>query len=443
MSLRTSLLLVIASALGACDQPNMSNPPLDFAGVDGFINPSDGNMGGGDGPTQPALDAGPDVDGPTIVITLPTASSIAGGVIKVQATITDPSGVDDKTVQAVFTGNLMFQVSLSPTGNHVYEGSFDVRKLGTNFVFPSVSVRADDLLGNHGDAGLEFIIDNVPPTISLDPPKVQASEPFMTMTGTVAACSAPFDPVGDESANDGKVVQRIVSLKARIEDHGNSAPGELTHYIAALDPNSALLAIIPTGNGPLVVDSDNDGICDELNPLLIPTNGPITASDQSIELNLVPLNAGGKPDFSNSGGTLAPGCGQNGEAGAAAPPLLCDKAGTTLTYVLMNASDPTPEIFSIPAVVANDFQCIGLQFDSMNRIGYGKACAAVVAADKAGNVGVSSPLRFCIDDGASACTGYTFTATDCTGKFDPMTNKVVAGTCTPKVFPANEVVATK
>jgi hypothetical protein len=430
-------------ALGACDQPNMTQPPLDFAGIDGFIPSGDGSMGGGD--AMPAIDAGPDKEGPTIVITKPVASEILGGIVTVTATITDPSGVDDKTVQAVFTGNLMYQVSLANAGNNVYEGSFDLRQLGTSFVFPSLSVRADDRLGNHGDVGLEFIIDNVPPIISLDPPKLQVAEHLMTMSGTVIACSQPYDPVGDESANDGEVVQRIVSLKARIEDHGNSGPGQLAHYFAKVDPNGATLVIIPTANAPLVVDTDNDGFCDAINPLLIPVNGPITASDQSIELSMTPLLVGGKANFVPFAGTPTAGCGQNGDpATTTAPPVLCKFAGTSLTYALMNGTDPTPEVFSLPAVVANDLQCIGLQFDSMNRIGYGKACAAVVAADLAGNVGVSAPLRFCIDDaGATKCTGYTFNASDCTGKFDKTTNAVVAGTCTPRTFPAsNEVVLT-
>jgi hypothetical protein len=346
--------------------------------------------------------------------------------------------VDDNTVLAVFGGDLMLSVMLTSQGNGSYSGFFDVARLGTSFVFPSLSVRADDKAGNHGDVGIELIADNVPPVISLDPPLMQVSESLMN--DTVIACSAPFDPVGTESASDGDSVDQIIPLKARVEDGGNSAKGLIGRYFSGLNPSSVKLVIIPISNGPLVVDSDGDGICDEINPLLIPVAGAITASDQSIELNLEALPASGTPDFSVHSGTAGPGnCTQTGDTAVTTPPAkLCSNAGTSLSYILTNGTDPTPEIFTIPPAAHNSFQCVGLPFDSKNRIGPGKACAAVQGFDIATNRGVSAPLHLCIRDAAGlGCAGYTFAATDCTGKFDKTTMKVVAGTCTPRTFKAS------
>jgi hypothetical protein len=445
MRVRPLAYCCVVLLVAGCADNSTNPPPLDFGpGQEGSV-PDDlagADLTGVDGIVTG--DGGPDTQPPTIMLMTPMAGNIVGGVITVSATITDDQGVDDKTVTAVFTGNLMYQVALANTGNNLYQAKFDMGQLGTGFVYPSMSIRADDKAGNHAELAVELVLDNVPPTITMDSPAVFASKAVTMGNNTTIECSQPFRPLGDESTRDGQTVKQIVTLRGRIADSGNSGPGQQIFLFAGTDPNSAKVSIIPPANGPLVVDSNGDGICDELNPHLIPTTGPITSSDQSIELELVPLQKGGLPNFFPSAMAPPAGCQTIGDPGVmAAPGPLCPNlvGATTITYVLMNGLDPVPQVFSIPPVVSNTFQCEGLQFDSKNRIGPGKACAAVQASDLAGNRSVSAPLHFCIDNGAGSCTGYTFAATDCTGKLDSMGNVIAGSTCTARTFPAsNEVV---
>src|SRR5262249_24286874 len=113
--------------------------------------------------------------GPNIEFVAPLAGQFVGGGITTPANITDISEVVDASVKAVWGGLASTAVTLKRTapGSNEFAAPYNVRALGTNFVLPSLSIRADDELGNHSEQGQGIVVDNVPPILEMDPPKVR------------------------------------------------------------------------------------------------------------------------------------------------------------------------------------------------------------------------------------------------------------------------------
>ena len=387
--------------------------------------------------------------GPVISIQNPIAGKFVGGLVNVKATIIDAemSGINDATVMAVFAGGANFQVALarSLTDSTQYSAVFDIHKLGTNLSFPILTVSADDTLGNHTDFSEILLIDNVAPTLSLDPPNIRVA----VKNGMQQwQCSVSFDPVGAESLNDGDdpgADRQILTIKARIEDAGNFASGQLVEYVSDIDHTTVRLVAIPApaaGSAPiLAVDSDGDGICDDVNPKLVQVmTGTATSAAQYIQVGMTQVTAPGTPDYFTSGPPPA-GCDVLGDPTLTkSPDPLCPTSGTQLTYGLRYLEASTPAIWTLPPVAATNSGCIGLQFDTLNRLPEGPACFAVAATDNTGNKSISAPLRTCIRRTSMAnhpCD--TFTPPNCTGTYDPATQATSATTCTPRTFAPNKV----
>ena len=108
---------------------------------------------------------------------------------------------------------------------------------------------------------------------------------------------------------------------------------------------------------------------------------------------------------------------------------------TSLTKAIFYSADPeTPAVYTIPPAIAGDqVQCMGLPFDfKANGVSDGWTCVAVEAADQAGNVGVSPPLRLWVDLDAVGMGKVPTNAgatPSCTGSYDPATKKSTLGTC--------------
>jgi hypothetical protein len=164
-----------------------------------------------------------------------------------------------------------------------------------------------------------------------------------------------------------------------------------------------------------------------VNPTLIPTSD-VMMSGEALALAMSPLAKGtGTPDYRAQPGTPT-GCAEIGDAGTTMAPLrLC--TGTSMYYVVPPFTDPTGAVFSIAPVSATE--CVGLQLDSLNRLPEGPTCVITRAVDRAGNQNVSYPLHICINRGGGLCNGFTPTASDCTGKWDKVNQKLLAGTCNP------------
>src|SRR5262249_55530287 len=149
-------------------------------------------------------------------------------------------------------------IPLTAIGNNTYQNVFDLRRLpnSTRIQFPAVEVVADDIHGNHSrTGGIEFTIDLVPPIAALDPGNLWVID--CDMTAQACECSAPFDPVGNDAANDLQHVQQVFFLRAEIHDFGNLGVGSPFTIIALVA--NANLAILDDTSKPLVVDTDGDG----------------------------------------------------------------------------------------------------------------------------------------------------------------------------------------
>ena len=142
------------------------------------------------------------------------------------------------------------------------------------------------MVGNETVVGYDFAVDNIAPVADLDPPNLRDSQ-----LDRVLRCSHEFDPLGNNSfdgdmPNDRKMVPQVFDLRARIEDDGNRAAGLKLTPISLVDPHETSVYILDDETQPLIVDTDGDGSCDAINPLLIPTTQPPTQNNQVLKVRL-------------------------------------------------------------------------------------------------------------------------------------------------------------
>lgn len=390
--------------------------------------------------------------GPTIDVLTPTPGEILGGIIEIQADVQDDAGVLDTSVVAVLGHNSVeYTVPLVATGGGPYRGTFDSRQFPRNWLFPSISVRAADQLNNESEVGFLVALDNTAPIASLDPPVsfylAQLNASFQK------EASRPFDPVGPGVPNDTDRVPQIFFLRARIEDQGNQAAGLTQQPIALVDRSSVRLYVLDDTSRALVVDTDGDGFCDEINPLLQPSTNPQT-TNEVLALLMEPITPGGSADYRPLADPLPAGVDTWGSDDEPPPPLCSnteDDGGLGLgafTRAINYTVDPAePAIYSLPTVMdGHPIFCAGHQFDALaNAISEGWACVAIRAEDNVGNVGVSTPLRIFVDYTLDGQPFYDpATAPACTGTWNPQTQTVDTGTpCQfdpdTQLFRANQV----
>lgn len=396
-----------------------------------------------------------DNKGPEITFVKPVAGEFVGGVTEIRARIVDAdgSGIDESSVRVVFGHDQTKTAVLKrvSAASDEFSTLYDIGKLSEDFVSPAVSIRAADTLGNDGEEGIQVIVDNTRPRIELDPPPIRLAK----IQNGIAMCSVAFDPVGDESANDGETVRQLVSIKARIEDAGNRGPGLAVERFAGVDPSSVTLYALPAGGGnALIVDTTGDDKCDDINPLLLP-RAAVTASNEVLALAMTPLAEGGVPDYSQFQAPapqpwLGLGCQQLGDGQPVVPRTLCKPTSLTIALPWVEPQSP---IYTLPPV-GSDLDCVGLQLDTLNALPEGPLCVVVRAVDKVGNVNVSPPLRLCVKRSSDYTGCDAWTLPDCTGTYLAASNTVDtsapcvpythANTFDPQIvydtrFPANEV----
>lgn len=392
-----------------------------------------------------------DSAGPTITVDEPAAGQLVAGILHVSATITDPAGVDELSVVATIAQ--VHDFDLVHVGGDTFVGSFDTRQLPTTMVYPNLIVRARDSVGNERAVGLIITLDNLPPIVDLDPPPMREME--YQSSREANQCSWFFDPLGSNpffgddnngdpgdasAADDGESVPQLSEMRARIEDRGNGATATLGTVVpmAGVDLASAQIYVLDDASRALVVDTDGDGVCDDINPNIVPTTVPLASNEAAVvDLTaLTPAGVGvfipGDPDpFDHSPGSYEFMCFEGDDQDTQLP-LCVQEPGSRITSM----PDGTPVIFGMSP--PSEDQCWGNAFDSLAaNISDGWACVAVRALDNVGNVGVSRPLRVCFDaDGNQAeCLPWGQVATsglpDCTGTYDPDTGITDAGTpCT-------------
>lgn len=406
-----------------------------------------------------------DEDGPVIDSTTPGPSDVVGRVIELRAHVSDDAGVVDSSVVALIGDQTtpMFRLNLIARGSGIYSAPFDTAQLtrcgllngglptpGTYcMVYPTVSFRAADALGNETTLSYSFGIDNQPPLLDLNPPAIRISR-----RKNVVQCSWAFDPLGDHriSGNmpdDGCAVSQVFQMRARAQDDVNGARGLQVAPLATIDASRIDVYVLNDTAQPLTVDSDGDGMCDLINPKLQPTTSPPTSSREVLKMRLSAVPPNGAADF-----TPDPSIAASGETRCEAgddldlPPLLCRASEPTMA---ISYGPRLPAIWSLDPIEPDGLRCFGNQFDAFaNHIGGsssrgagspppGWACIAVQATDKVGNTGVSAPMRVWIDyDGRQVCpaqgNGATTPPPDCTGRFNAHTGTVDGTPCTSRRY---------
>lgn len=377
-----------------------------------------------------------DDQGPGISIRSQKAGELVGRVIELSAEISDPAGVQPASVRCVVGNELQKrEVVLEPdaTNPALYRGQFDTRNLTIQMLWPVLSFRAADRLGNESHRDIEVALDNRQPILSLDPP-----EDFRAKRekDDLIQCSLPFDPVGSDAADDLDAVPQVTELRARIEDRGNRVPGAQIVPIGGVEAATVRLFVLPGAIGkPVVVDSDGDGFCDAINPEVVPL-GSRPDPGQAVAVDLVPIPGEGLADFMPHLSPPLPtglGCINGDEAKPPRP--LCDTTPSTMKSII-TYSTKLPAIWTIPPLLrGNDDYCVGVGFDfRANEVPAGWACVAAEARDELGNLGVSRPIRVAVEYGTSRflpgpAPASAGAAPNCTGTLDARSGKVTAQAC--------------
>ncbi len=342
--------------------------------------------------------------GPVITNGKPATGSLIGGIAKLEADITDPAGVDVNTVVAVVAhGDASLEVKLDqdPNDHKHFSHLFDTRRLSNTVLYPTISFRASDLPGNQSNIGYTVAVDNTPPLADLDPP---ADLRMRRDVNGIWRCSWQFDPLGTDAVNDGDYVLQLFDVRARVEDEGNSpvAGGADITPLAGLDPAHVELLVLDNTNRALVVDTDGDGVCDAVNPMLAPTTTPMSSLD-ALLVNLAPVPPTGGADFTPDATILSAGFGDCTMGNDTLKPIgLCKTSDMTVAIPSHQTTEAA--VWTIPKVVPASVQCVGNQLDVLgNHINDGPACLAIHAIDQLANAQVSRVIHVCIDhDGNGA-----------------------------------------
>lgn len=390
-----------------------------------------------------------DNDGPAIVPVSHQPGKLIGNIIHIQATISDPAGVLPSSVLCVIGNKLdtrKVALSLAAGSTDQYEANFDTRTLTQYDLWPVMSFRAADMLGNESHTDIQVALDNGAPIIELDPP---VSYHYATRKDGQILCSLPFDPLGCDAVDDLRAVPQLLKLRARIEDQGNYVPSAQWIPVSTVNAASAKMFLLGPPNGassapakPLFVDTDGDQFCDSLNPEVDPLSSN-PQPDAAVAVGLIPVPAGGSAFMGSTGfktctvpgdcptgqtcitssaGTkvcLPYGCDGTGEdtkppQALCAETLYCDCAYKTAgacppdncaqrLSVAIKTDYGDPALYTIAPVTADKWQCVGLPFDfRANNFNKGWVCAGVVASDTLGNRGISPPIRLWYDQDLKA-----------------------------------------
>ena len=337
-----------------------------------------------------------DDKGPEFVSVSHSAGQIIGGTIKVFADIKDDAGILDSSVKCVIGKALNIRIiDLKATATKGrYEALFDARLLGVHDLYTVMSFRASDTLGNESHLGVTVILDNGPPVMEMDPP---ANMHMSKKEKGKLQCSYPFDPVGMDALNDLYQVPQIIPMRVRIEDQGNLVPSSGgVKWLSGIDGKLVQLYVLDDTLQPLVVDSDEDGFCDSINPDVIPL-GSSPKVGQAVAIKMTGITPSGAADYYHSGKYLPKwGCTSWGTETSAPEDYLCKSVSSYVIPPARCVKSSTVSIFTIPVVNSSStgVTCMGLPFDFLaNKFDGGWACVAVSAQDKLGNKGVTPPMR--------------------------------------------------
>jgi len=367
-----------------------------------------------------------DGTGPEITIVSPDAATIIGSRVTFVFEITDDfSGVDwDTLVVEAKDVPIPFDIDSS---RWTLNGNTATLELNTTeysvATQMSINVTVADIAGNISDngAGSTYHLDQVPPSLSLDPPNVR-------IINDDAFCSHSFDPAGPLAVNHGDDTPNLVMFRAIAWDSTNEEPGQFIFHYSTVDTASLRLWVAKADQAlvvdtPLPGEAFGDGTCDAI-------SSAVDADVDAVEM--FPVAPGGSAFFGDETGdidtpALTPYCTYSDTPATEPPAVLCSGL-SDMTYALGQKLGAAPAIPAVYAPLVNaatvctgDQQSVGALLGDYD----GWVCAAVTGQDHAGNTSVSPPIAFCMDSpavpGQPACFGQgADAAPDCTDGCTPL-----------------------
>jgi hypothetical protein len=334
------------------------------------------------------LDIVIDGDGPMIKVESPPNGTIVRGVQMLTVTVTDVSGLKPGTLVATINKTLLVINTWKQNGSS-YSATFDTRKFGTNLTQLTINVTASDGVSNESTVAHQLKLDNLPPVISLDPPLIRESK----TGGGMTYCSTKFDPLGMAASEESHVLVGS-RFRALVEDRTNRAPNAVA-YLAGIDTGSVELYLQPDNSVPLLIDTDDDGICDDIN---ISDTMPMDQRPTLMQLQSV-TPAGSAWYAADINGT-PPGCSL---AADAQPPSLCPGFSEMFRVVPGRVQGKPPAVYAKkPSNDGNSGECNGESWELLTIAHEGWQCLAARVHDTIGNRGVSDAIHICFDDNAGS-----------------------------------------
>jgi len=351
--------------------------------------------------------------GPLIKITTPVDKAVVGGKVRLTFEATDAvSGVDPRSiVVAINTVGYPYDPASDSWGveKNVYTFEFDSRLVKQAKVQLTVNVGATDKVGNVSTGASELLyLDNYPPVVDLDPFNIRTITPTPN-----AKCSSSFDPVGLDGVNDLDSVEIAGMFRALVVDKTNTADEFPIVHFAGTNSSTVRLYIEDDETKPLLVDTNDDGICDD-----------VAAKESSKSIGLMPIAKKGAPLYIKDDST-APVFSEEvcpTKEELPKPERLCTNKTSQMWQVIQDEYNNLPVIFGVS--VTPDDECTGVVWELAGVLHKdGWVCAAVRAEDVVGNVGISRPLRVCLDDparaGSPACATSSTAPPTCTKQCTP------------------------
>lgn len=350
-----------------------------------------------------------DGKGPEIAYVAPKENATVHGETTIQFTASDSgAGLDLDTLELSLTGiDDPFKFDATKTAIWTKTGDsfkfrFDSLQLKTVAYQINVSIRAQDRAGNATD-GKSLVLnkDDVAPLIDLDPGDARGE----TQQGI---CSLSFDPLYEALDDGEKVTVSSNMLRAVVYDRTSTGSGPNTYYMSGTNRGSVRLYVQPDPSQPLLKDTDDDGVCDSL------------AREDFKYISMAPLRKDGTLSYGPDGTTEPATAGSCTVPPTASGPTttMCENTSDMYAVVQHDVSTGGDEpIVYAYAPATSGFECTGKKLDlhnytadpaqnfsvSLSKDGW--VCMAVRAEDNLGNVGVSPPLRVCLDDPAVTWPG--------------------------------------
>jgi hypothetical protein len=354
-----------------------------------------------------------DGDGPQIELVSPKDKAVVGGKVRLSFKAIDPiAGVDPDTlivslnkVEHVFDED---DEQWSRNGT-TYTFEFDSRNVEDSVVQISVNILAKDTVGNVSPAASALLyLDNYPPMIDMDPFNIRTTSD-LRKPASERKCSISFDPVGTDAINDLDQVELGALFRAVIIDQTNTHPEFPVAHYSGVAAGSVRVYLEPDPeNVALLIDRDEDGVCDE-----------VAQVDSDTSQELVPIKEHGAvktgKDDATAPASAALGC-VTSEAQSTPPNHLCSNDSAMWHAIDYSDNGDVPAIYA--RGVSSGVECTGIPWELGNEaVKDGWVCVATRAVDVVGNVGISRPLRVCLDSkeaGTPPCANSSVDAPSCT-----------------------------